>query len=45
MKEDKEKESFSWLKKQFAKEEQREKKKGKYLYLIVVLTLGPASCC
>jgi stage III sporulation protein AG len=42
MKQDKEaeKESNSWIKKQFFKDNQSNHKKGKYIYLIVVLTLG-----
>jgi len=40
MKQDKEKESNSWFKKQFFKDDQTNHKKGKYIYLIVVLTLG-----
>jgi stage III sporulation protein AG len=40
MKQDKEKESNSWFKKQFFKDDQSNHKKGKYIYLIVVLTLG-----
>ena len=42
MKQDKEaeKESNSWMKKQFFKDDQSNHKKGKYIYLIVVLTLG-----
>ena len=40
MKQDKEKESNSWLKKQFFKDDQSNHKKGKYIYLIVVLTVG-----
>ena len=40
MKQDKEKESNSWFKKQFFKDDQSNHKKGKYIYLIVVLTVG-----
>ncbi len=40
MKQDKEKESTSWLKKQFSKEGQTSPKKGKYVYLIGVLAFG-----
>ena len=40
MKQDKEKESNSWFKKQFFKDDQSNPKKGKYIYLIVVLTVG-----
>ena len=40
MKQDKEKESNSWFKKHFFKDDQTNHKKGKYIYLIVVLTLG-----
>ncbi|HEY4551427.1 MAG TPA: stage III sporulation protein AG [Bacillus sp. (in: firmicutes)] len=40
MKQDKEKESNSWFKKQFFKDDQSNSKKGKYIYLIVVLTVG-----
>ena len=40
MKQDKEKESNSWFKKQFFKDDQTNHKKGKYIYLIVVLTVG-----
>ena len=35
-----EKGPFSWLKKQVAKEEHGEKKKGKYPYLLLLLVFG-----
>ena len=40
MKQDKDKESTSWLKKQFSKVGQTNPKKGKYVYLIGVLAFG-----